>query len=353
MPSRRPRSPVRGSAVVGTTRVGSLSALPRVLHALGCPVSAVLADVGLPADLFDDDDALLGVAQAFRLLNRAAERASCPHIGLLCGAQHRPETIGLAGRLSQNARDVGSALRGLTLNLHLNGHVFVPTLTLAGDTVEFVLTLVADVDEPSRTTVDLGFAGAFAIVRALCGPGWSPLGVLMVNSPVGSRRPYDRVFGTRVHFGCDRNAILFARPWLKRPTHGANPARLAALEQHLALIAKLNPLPLPVATRRALLACMARGDLSVRAVAASLGLHARTLNRRLADEGESVFDLVQDVRYQVARDLLANTALPVTEIAATLVYANTGGFTRAFTRWSGVGPTDWRRRHRHCGMDAR
>lgn len=350
MSIRRSRSPgqgplLQGPPAQGTTRVGSLSALPRVLRDLGCPLAPVLAEVGLPPDLFDDDDALLGVTEAFRLLNRAAERASCPHLGLLCGAQHRPETIGLAGRLAQNARDVGSALRGLALNLHLNGHVFVPTVTVAGDTAAFVLTLIADVDEPARASVDLGFAGAFSIVRAICGPGWSPLDVLMVHAPGGSRRPYDRFFGTRVQFGCDRNAIVFERSWLKRPVHGANPAALQALEQELAVIAQANPLPLPVATRRALLACLARGELSVRAVAAALGLQVRTLNRRLADEGTSVFELAQDVRYQVARDLLANTALPVTEIAATLAYANTGGFTRAFTRWSGHGPADWRRRH--------
>ncbi|MCA0301243.1 MAG: AraC family transcriptional regulator, partial [Proteobacteria bacterium] len=240
--------------------------MPRVLRDLGCPLAPVLEDVGLPPDLFDDDDASLGVTEAFRLLNRAAERASCPHLGLLCGAQHRPETIGLAGRLAQNARDVGSALRGLALNLHLNGHVFVPTVTVAGDTAAFVLALIADVDEPARASVDLGFAGAFSIVRAICGPGWAPLDVLMVHAPAGSRRPYDRFFGTRVQFGCDRNAIVFDRSWLTRPVHGANPATLAALERELAVIAQANPLPLPVATRRALLACLARGEISVRAV---------------------------------------------------------------------------------------
>ena len=48
-------------------------------------------------------------------------------------------------------------------------------------------------------------------------------------------------------------------------------------------------------------------------------------------------------RYQVARDLLANTGLSVTEIAATLVYADTAAFTRAFRRWSGRSPSAWRR----------
>lgn len=310
----------------------------------------MLARTGLPADLFEDNDRLIDVTQSFRLLNAAADSASCPHVGLLCGALHRPETIGLAGRLSQNARDVGSSLRGLALNLHLNGHVFVPSLTITGDTAEFVLRLVADVAEPSRAAVDLGFAGAFSLVRAICGPEWSPLGVLLVHAPGGDRKPYDRFFGTTVQFGCNRNAIVFERSWLGRPVHGSNPEALAALEQELALIARRNPLPLPVATRRALLTCIARGDLSVKAAAAVLGIHPRTLNRRLADDGTSVFALTKEVRYQVARDLLVNTALPVTEIAATLSYTNIGGFTRAFARWSGLSPSEWRQRQGTTGQ---
>lgn len=346
MPSRRSSSYEHGPATVGTTRVGSVSALPQVLQKLGCPLEPVLKSVGLPPDLFDDNDRLIDIEQSFRLLNVAAERAACPHVGLLCGALHRPETIGLAGRMARNARDVGSALRGLALNLHLNGHVFVPTLVTTGDTAEFVLQLVADISEPPRVGVDLGFAGAFSIVRAICGPDWSPLDVLLVHAPAGDRKPYDRFYGPRLRFGCDRNAVVFSKSWLNRPVHGANPAELAALEQELALIAHRTSLPLPAATRRALLACIARGDLSTRAVAAALGLQIRTLNRRLAADGTSVFQLTKEVRYKVARDLLANTALPVTEIAATLVYANTGGFTRAFTHWSGSGPGEWRRHQR-------
>jgi len=66
----------------------------------------------------------------------------------------------------------------------------------------------------------------------------------------------------------------------------------------------------------------------VAAVASALGMHPRMLNRRLARQGTSVFELMKEVRFQIARDLLANTSLPITEIAATLLYANNGAFTR-------------------------
>ena len=329
---------------LGTTRVASIGALPDVLARLGQPLPPLLDAVGLPATLFEDHDRPVEVARAAALLALAAERSGCPHIGLLCGATYRPETLGLAGLLCRNARDVGSALRGLALNLHLNGHTFVPSLTVTGDTAEFGLRLLTDVPH-DRYVVDVGMAGAFAIVRALCGPGWSPLEVTLVHGADGRRSAYDRYYCLPVRLGSDRNGIVFAASWLTRKVHGANAASLLLFERELATISRRHPMLPAVATRRALLACIARGDVSVRGVAAALGLHAQTLNRRLAAEGTSVFALTKEVRYQVARDLLANTTLAVTEIAATLVYADSAAFTRAFRQWAGTNPLAWRRTH--------
>lgn len=330
---------------IGTTRVGSICALPAVLERLGVRLEPMLDEVGLPRSLFAAPDSVVDIGKAKRLLDLAAERTRCPYLGLLVGKRHRPETIGIAGRLAQSARDVGSALRGLALNLHLNGHAFVPSLTVTPDAAEFGLRLATDLPGPTRPVVDLGMAGAFAIVQAICGPQWSPTGVLLVHQPGGSRAPYDKVYGVRVQFGSNRNAIVFPTPWLRRPVHGANPASLALLERELAVIADHNRLPPATATRRVLLACIARGDVSVRAVAAASDLHPRALNRRLARERTSVFELLKLVRYQISRDLLENTSLSITEIAATLAYANIGSFTRAFRLWSGTSPSDWRLKH--------
>lgn len=334
-----------GLVPVGTVRIASIDALRVVLGELGVPVGPLLDEVGLPRTLFDEPESVVDLGLATRLFDLAGARAACPHLGLLCGQRQRPETLGLAGRLARNARDVGTALRGLALNLHLNGHAFVATLTVTGDTAEFGMRLVNDVPTRRHTVVDFGLAGAFSIVRTVCGPTWRPTDVMLVHSPEGSRLPYDRFYGVPVRFGSDRDAIAFPASWLTRPVDGADAATLAALERELAAMAGRNQLPLPTATRRILIACIARGDLTVRAVAAASGLHPRTLNRRLAEAGTSVFALMAEVRYQIARDLLANSALPLTDIAATLVYADLGSFTRAFRRWSGTSPSDWRLKH--------
>jgi AraC-like DNA-binding protein len=318
--------------------------LPVALERMGVPLAPLLGATGLHRTLFDDPESLVELGAAARLLELAAERSGCPHLGLLCGRHFRPDTIGLVGRLAQNASDIASSLRGLILNLHLNGHAFVPTLTVTAGTAEFGMTLSSDLPGNTIPVVDLGMAAAFTILQALCGPAWAPTDLLLVHRPVASRKPYDRLFGVRVQFGSDRNAILFTATWLDRRVHGANAAKRALLERELAVMAQQHPLPAATVARRALIACIAGGSVSVEAVAAAMALHPRSLNRRLAQEGTSVFELLKTVRFQIARDLLENTALPVGEIASTLRYATIGAFSRAFRLWSRESPSDWRRK---------
>ena len=331
-----------GVVWAGTVRVAGLGGLRAVLDERGISLPPLLDAAGLPKSLFDDPDNLVDLHRAAQLLDLAAGQAGCPHLGLLCGQLFRPDTIGVVGRLAENATDIGSGLRGLTLNLHLHGHAFVPTLTTVGDSAEFGMRLSPDLRGNTVPAIDLGMAAAFAIVSALCGPGWAPSEVLLGRRPPVRREPYDRFFGVRVRFDSDRNAIVFPATWLGRPVHGASAAKRALLERELAVMAQRQPLPAAAMARRSAIACIARGHLSVAAVASALGIHPRMLNRRLAQERTSVFELIKEVRFQIARDLLANTSLPITEIAATLLYANNGTFTRAFRLWSGESPRDWR-----------
>ena len=329
----------------GTVRVSGLTGLPAVLSQLKIPLPGLLDAVGLPATLFDDPDTLIDLERAALLLDLAAEQTGCPHLGLLCGGRFRPDTIGIVGRVAQNAIDIGSGLRGLALNLYLHGHAFVPTLTAAAGVAELGMRLSMDLQVNTVPTVDLGMAAAFTILRALCGPGCRPADVLLARRAAARRAPYDRFFGVKVRFDSDRNAIVFPATWLERPVHGANAARRELLQRELAVMAQRQQLPAAAMARRSVIACIARGQVSVAAVASALGMHPRMLNRRLAQDGTSVFELMKEVRFQIARDLLANTALPITEIAATLLYANNGAFTRAFRLWSRETPSEWRLKH--------
>jgi AraC-like DNA-binding protein len=84
------------------------------------------------------------------------------------------------------------------------------------------------------------------------------------------------------------------------------------------------------------------GHGTAEAVARQFGISQRTLRRRLDAEGKSFQALVNRTRHELACQLLRNTQMPVTHIAAALQYADTNAFSRAFRQWAGCTPTAWR-----------
>ena len=89
---------------------------------------------------------------------------------------------------------------------------------------------------------------------------------------------------------------------------------------------------------------MESGDPSLATVARSLGLSTRTLQRSLAAQGLAFRQLVDDARWSLAGPLVATTDTPFEEIAERLGYADAKAFRRAFRRWSGLSPSEARRK---------
>src|SRR6185503_14735018 len=82
------------------------------------------------------------------------------------------------------------------------------------------------------------------------------------------------------------------------------------------------------------------GDASVKSIAANLGISARTLQRRLADEGKSFDDIREGVRRARALELVGKNRVPIADVAAQLGFSDPRAFRRAFRRWTGTAPSE-------------
>ncbi len=78
-------------------------------------------------------------------------------------------------------------------------------------------------------------------------------------------------------------------------------------------------------------------------IAAKLGLSPRSLQRKLANSGTTYLELLERVLGERARSLIGSTRTPIIEIALSLGYSDAAHFNRAFKRWTGVLPSDYRR----------
>ncbi|MET0530162.1 MAG: AraC family transcriptional regulator [Microvirga sp.] len=112
---------------------------------------------------------------------------------------------------------------------------------------------------------------------------------------------------------------------------------------HSALIAG----PLTRELRRLLRTELLRDTCSAATVARLFSMHRRTLSRHLRIEGLAFRQVANEVRFEIACELLANTDMALSQIATVLRYSEPSAFTRAFRRWSGQTPSAWRASNLH------
>ena len=345
-PDRPQRSgqPQQHPVVEGCIRLGPLVAVPQLLREFGCDPAAVLQTVGLAAALFEDCENIISFTAMGRLLASCTARTRCPHFGLLVGQRTGPECLGLVGQLLGCCPDVGLALRNLIVHLHLHDRGAVPMLTIGPN--EAVLSYL--IYQPGVEASGQIYDGALAIIcntlRALCGPGWTPVEVCFARRQPPDLEPYRCFFQAPLRFDRELSAVVFAAKWLSHPLPGADPGRVRLLTDRIAALDHRHQRDLVGRIRSALPPLLLTRGASLERTAELLSLHPRTLNRRLAEAGCTFQGLVEEVRSGLARQLLGNTAMSVSQIAAALNYAETSAFTRAFRRWTGLSPTAWQAR---------
>lgn len=330
-------------------RIGPMAGLPALLAGFGVALAPLLAEAGLPPNSFENPDSRWPVDRLLHLAVRGAEAANCPHLCLLLAEPVGPTALGAPlARLLSGALSVERALRGLTMNLHLNGEALVPALATGPEGARFSIMPYGFHRRGTDQLEDFSLAALANILRFLCGPRWAPTRVAFARREPADRRPYDAVFRVPLSFGAPFGALYFDAAWLpRRPA--SSPAGLAAAPPPSAG----EELDVAVRARRTIMVGLAQGRIGVDCVAEALGLSRRTLNRRLAERGTSTRELIAGVRLQVARQLLRDTDLTVADIAATTCYSDVAAFSRAFSAGVGQSPAAWRAAGRPAGSTAK
>jgi AraC-like DNA-binding protein len=339
-PARGPHAPA-----VATVRASPLVGLAQLVRDLGHEPGPAFAREGLaPADLADPD-AEISFSRAGRLLASCVSATGCRQLGLLLGQRISPSSLGIPGYLLHTARDVRAAL--LDLVRHFDLHDRGAVLTLDTNEVATFLGYAIYLPEvPAADQIyDLSIAAECNVMRELCGSDWSPSEVRLTRGVPEDITPYRRFFRAPIHFDADRSALVFPSRWLDHPVSSSNPMLHRHLEKEAEILHAEQPGTLVEQLRGLLRGSLATKKADAPHVARQLGLHERTLNRRLRQAGTSFRQELQGVRYQVAQELLVNTRLSLSRIAAALNYSDTSAFVRAFRQWSGMSPGDWRRRH--------
>jgi AraC-like DNA-binding protein len=227
------------------------------------------------------------------------------------------------------------------------------TLRETGTSAALQYHFTRSLERADRMLAELVVAGFLRLVRVFGGAGVTPHVAAFEHPRPGHHREYARFFGDAARFSQPITALTFDRAVLDRAQLHQHPELYALLrtQAERALERVANGLGPADQVKRYLLARPPARIPDISTAARDLGLSARSLRRRLAEERTSYRELVRTVLEASAGHMLRDPGRSIQETAFALGFSNVGAFHRAFKRWTGMTPSQYRERRGDDAVD--
>jgi AraC-like DNA-binding protein len=323
--------------------VGVLREVPRVLRALGADPESVFQVVGLNLHILDNPENEISFVAMGQLLDACVEATRCEHFGLMAGQGSHVPSLGVVGQLMQTAPTLEFALWDLVLNQARNVDGAVCYLRQMGE----LSALCYAIYQPNTPAIDQIYdrvmALAYNSIQELA--GCVAVEVTFCHAEPRDMRPFRRFFGVPLTFDAEESAVVFPSQALSLPVCTGCAERRSYLQDLVRTHSALSDPEITSQVIRLLRPRVISGRPTLGEVAGYFSLHPRALLRKLKERGTTFRDLLNETRFEVACQLLRSTRLSITQIGMAFGYADTAVFTRAFERWSGLAPSEWRAHH--------
>ncbi|HEY5927555.1 MAG TPA: AraC family transcriptional regulator ligand-binding domain-containing protein [Kofleriaceae bacterium] len=316
------------------------------LVAHGYAQEPVVAAMGVDVDALADRDGRIARRAWLHAFEVAVELTGDPDLGLRVGESIRPAHLGALGYILMSCESMRQAAE-----LDQRWH----SLIADGERLEYVRdgelskrTLFFPDSEPAppACAAACAAAGNVAFVRWLAGADDGLRKIALPYPEPTSRAAHDQLLGCELIFDAPHMIVWRDPTVLRKPLAQADPALRARMEERAARLAAERSAPDVLITRvRELVVRSIRDELpELDAAAASLELTPRALTRRLAERGTSYSKIVDDTRRQLALGYIADASLSLVDVAYLCGFSEQSAFHRAFKRWTGVPPGEYRRR---------
>jgi AraC-like DNA-binding protein len=313
--------------------------------ALGASTDELCSAAGLSRGAFDDPEARASLEATSALYETAAMRTGDVAFGLHVAERSdffAFDALGFAisakGSLREAFEQLAPSIRALQ-GTRMDLDVIDGVAHLAFDLPEQAAGL------PCRHRTEAYMARVVRTIALATGTAPPLRRVAFRHGRPPDAREHERIFAAPLVFGAPHNRLSLDAAILDAPLVRADPRLSAVLDRHLKdLVAKMPALvSLAERVRRYVRDAFPRGRFDVESVGQRMGVGSRTLQRSLNAEGTSHREIVEDVRREFALHYLAETRMPLKEIASLLGYSEPRAFYRAFERWTGLPPTSYRR----------
>ncbi len=326
-----------------TVSVTVLTQMFLYLNSLKVDIDAFLRSLGVDPAVVKSPDERLPIETYLLIQDEAAHYTNDPYFGLHMGEYAEPGSWSILGYMMMNCKTLGAAFEKSGRYSRIIGNLIEARAELRFNKIRVVLFTPPHAPKMSRHCFESTFSSSVRMMRTLTGVPIHPFEVRFIYPQPESTAEYERVFCCPVYFGQKENSFTIDWGIVNTPILMANPELLQYFEKYaqdfLDEMDRQNEHTRAVT--RIILSRLDDEKLSIGKIAKEMSVSVRTLQKRLEEEGVVFSDLLKDVRERLAKKYLCED-YTVEQITYLLGFSEPSVFRKAFKKWSGVTPKEYR-----------
>lgn len=307
----------------------------------GCSPLSLLKASRIDPQSIEEKNRLIPYKHMIMLLERAAEELNCPDFGLqLAQRQYADGILGPLDIAMRNSPTVGEAWQYCAEHVYLYSTGSSLTLTACPITgrTQIRFEIVLDRIFHQRQAVEHALLVSQLATRMFSGGTAAAREVWFTHEPLGSFNRHEDYFGCKVRFAQQCNALFFERQDFAATVAGQDERVLEMATYFIDTQFPASETTIRTKVRLAIEQKLQSGSCTQADVASALGMHPRTLQRRLKEENVNFEAIKDDVRRDAAVRYLRQTSLPLKSITGLLGYSELSVFYRSCHRWFSLSP---------------
>lgn len=314
----------------------------------GIDPKAMLALAGIEHDAPWDPKAMIPAVAYYDMLEAMAEEVDVTELPVHVGASMRCDEYGALGLAWKAAPTLHGSCARVERYARLWTGVVSYELRPDPRGTLFILHRAGERRLGLRLSNEATLASAVSLSRQVCPVPFAPVEVFAQHAAPKSQAFHEEWFGCPVTFGADLDAVLISREAMERPNilgdEGISRYLMSDLDAELA---NFRNVPALVADAKdAIAQALNEGAPRMSDIARGLGLSARSFHRRLSEHGLSFQTLTEETRRELAEGLLRDAQYSLADVAFLTGFSEQSSFTRAFKRWLGKTPANYRKSYR-------
>ncbi len=313
----------------------------------GEPVQRLVRMAGLPSACLDEPEMLVPIGAASRFRELAARRSGLPNIAFAATQDLEIADLGEFGRTLLRAPTLHRLLSKFSeLVVTQTSHMVIDLRPRPDGQLSFGHRFLSEVGPGEWYNASYVLAWMLKIIR-LVDPAWSPVEICIHTTATPTHREVLESLGAAPRFEQRGTGFLVPASMLALPLSKAPLTRHEQAVEDDHLWSMSPSMTYAEAVQQIIRSYASDGWLSIEHLSEIADTSVRSLQRRLSAERTTYSNIVQHTRAEMASELLESTDASMAEIANQLGYKNQGDFTRAFYRWAGISPSEFRRQRRY------